>query len=128
MRLGADAATGRLPDDLTVVQVGDLVHRGPDSAGVVALADHYLSAQPRQWVQLVGNHEAQYLGEPLFDWPERLDPGRRPHPPAVVVDGAMRVAAAFEGTNEYLLVTHAGLTSGFWRETLGAPPRPSTRR
>ena len=36
VRLGADEETGELPDDLTIVQVGDLVHRGPDSAGVVS--------------------------------------------------------------------------------------------
>ncbi|GAA1839205.1 metallophosphoesterase [Microlunatus capsulatus] len=120
VRLGADPATGRLPDDLTVVQVGDLVHRGPDSAGVVALADHYLRTQPRQWVQLVGNHEAQYLGEPLFDWPERLDPDVREVLRRWWADGAMRVAAAVGTDEDELLVTHAGLTAGFWAE-LGAP-------
>ena len=35
-RLGADGGTGRLPDDLTIIQVGDLVHRGPASDAVVA--------------------------------------------------------------------------------------------
>ena len=61
VRLGADASTLRLPDDLTVVQVGDLVHRGPDSDGVVALVDRYLREQPEHWVQLAGNHEGQYV-------------------------------------------------------------------
>ena len=31
-----------------------------------------LDDQPRQWVQLAGNHEAQYLTPPKFHWPERL--------------------------------------------------------
>jgi hypothetical protein len=60
-RLGADGATGWLPGDLTIIQVGDLVHRGPASDAVVALVDGYLTRQPMQWVQLVGNHEAHYL-------------------------------------------------------------------
>ena len=72
VRLGADPSSGRLPEDLHVVQVGDLVHRGPDSDQVVALVDSYLTHQPDQWTQLVGNHEMQYLREPAFEWPERL--------------------------------------------------------
>jgi hypothetical protein len=47
VRLGA-GQDGRLPDDLIVVQVGDLIHRGPDSDGVVALVDRYLRTQPSQ--------------------------------------------------------------------------------
>lgn len=120
-RLGADPATGALPADLAVVQVGDLVHRGPDSAGVVALVDTYLTRQPGQWVQLVGNHEAQYLREPAFDWPEHLadvavDTLRR-----WWSDGDMRVAVALPVESGEHLVTHAGLTAGMWRDDLGSP-------
>jgi hypothetical protein len=75
-RLGADDGTGRLPGDLTIIQVGDLVHRGPASDAVVALVDGYLTRQPMQWVQLVGNHEAHYLRDPMFDW----RPGHRSQP------------------------------------------------
>jgi Calcineurin-like phosphoesterase len=121
-RLGADPA-GRLPDDLQVVQVGDLVHRGPEPEGVVALVDRYLRTQPDQWFQLAGNHEAQYLREPVFTWPERIaDPA---------VDtlrrwwaaGLMRVAAAVRTPDEDFLITHAGLTEGYWRRALDRPPR-----
>lgn len=117
-RLGAAAGTLALPTDLLVVQVGDLVHRGPDSAGVVALVDRYLNEQSGQWIQLVGNHEAQYLAEPRFSWPERLD--------SVTVgalrrwwgSGQMVAAATLRTPGEDLLVTHAGLTVGFWRDVL----------
>jgi hypothetical protein len=117
-RLGADPDTGRLPDDLTVIQVGDLIHRGPDSAGVVELVDGYLRQQPQQWIQLVGNHEAQYLRAPAFDWPERLEG------PVVETlrrwwaDGQMLAAVSVATPDETFLVTHAGLTRGFWHAVL----------
>lgn len=121
VRLGADPHTSHLPADLQVVQVGDLVHRGPDSAGVVALVDRLMAAQPGQWHQLAGNHEGQYVDVPAFDWPEVL--------PDVVPEtlrrwwatGSMRVAAAITlADGEQALVTHAGLTSGLHRR-LGRP-------
>lgn len=114
VRLGADPETGRLPEDLTVVQVGDLIHRGPDSAAVVALVDGYLTDQPGQWVQLVGNHEAQYLRDPAFDWPERLQGPTVQTLRRWWADGQMRAAVAVSSSTEEFLITHAGLTRGFW--------------
>jgi hypothetical protein len=122
VRLGADPTTMVLPDDLIVVQVGDLIHRGPDSAGVVALVDRYLHEQPDQWVQLAGNHEAQYLAAPTFSWPERLDGGSAGTIRDWWADGRLLVATVVRGAGgEDLLITHAGLTAGFWRGMLGAP-------
>lgn len=117
-RLGADPATQRLPPGLVVVQVGDLVHRGPDSAAVVALVDRYLRDQPEQWVQLAGNHEVQYLAEPRFAWPERLDPTSAETLRRWWRSGQMVAAVALKTPGEDFLVTHAGLTVGFWREVL----------
>lgn len=122
-RLGAAGDPPRLPDDLIVVQVGDLVHRGPDSLGVVALVDGYLTAQPDQWLQLVGNHEAHYLREPVFAWPERLDAGAAATLRRWWAARQLRVAASFAVEGQEFLVTHAGLTAGFWRDVLGAPRR-----
>lgn len=121
--LGADPDTLALPADLTVIQVGDLMHRGPDSPGVIALVDRVMSEQPDHWVQLTGNHEALYLGLPQFHWPERL-----PGPAQEVINRwwgtqRLRVAAAVEvGSGQpQWLITHAGLTQGFWRHFLGMP-------
>ena len=121
VRLGADPGTGRLPADLQVVQLGDLVHRGPDSEQVVALVDGYLTHQPDQWTQLVGNHEMQYLRQPVFEWPERL------HAHAIETmrrwwgSGQLAVAATVESAGEVHLVTHAGVTAEFWETVLGSP-------
>jgi hypothetical protein len=121
--LGADAATLTLPRDLTVVQVGDLIHRGPDSPGAIAIARSAMTAQPRQWVQLAGNHESYYLTPPRFHWPERM----REEDLETLYDWwrtrRMRVAAAVEVDDDpcRYLVTHAGLTEGFWRHFIGMP-------
>ena len=121
VRLGADPDTLRLPSDLQVVQVGDLVHRGPDSAGVVALVDRLLTDQPGQWHQLAGNHEGQYVEVPAFDWPETIPADAQETLRRWWATGRMRVAAAVTlDDGDEVLVTHAGLTSGLHRR-LGHP-------
>ena len=120
-RLGAHP-DGSLPDDLIVVQVGDLIHRGPDSAQVVDIVEHYLRRQPDQWIQLIGNHEAHYLRPPVFHWPETL--GRK-HIRMLNRwwrGGAAAVAAAADTADESFLITHAGITAEFWSTILGGPP------
>ncbi|MFG2039343.1 metallophosphoesterase [Dactylosporangium sp. NPDC048998] len=117
------AAVAALDDpDTMVIQVGDLVDRGPDSAGVLA---YVAGRPPRRWIQLAGNHDAQYFGAEPF-WPERLGVAEA----AVLRDwwlrDRLRVAAAVRTADgEELLVTHAGLTAGAWRE-LGEPVTAAT--
>ena len=120
LRLGVDRHTLRLPEDLAVIQVGDLVHRGPDSEGVVALVDRFLREQPEQWVQLAGNHEAHYLREPVFDWPETVTDETIETLRSWWSDGRMRIAAVVCADEDFL-VTHAGMTEGFWRQALDSP-------
>ncbi|NMO05040.1 hypothetical protein HH308_27850 [Gordonia sp. TBRC 11910] len=121
VRLGADPHTGVIPADLTIVQVGDVIHRGPDSEEVVALVDSYLHRQPDHWIQLIGNHEGLYLGQTAFEWSPRVDD------PTIATlrrwweDGSMVVAAAVPTADGDFLVTHAGLTAGFWRSVLDVP-------
>jgi Calcineurin-like phosphoesterase len=120
-RLGA-RRDGSLPEDLLVVQVGDLIHRGPDSGQVVDIVDRYLRTQLTQWVQLIGNHEAHYLQPPVFVWSETLT---RKHIRVLNRwwhNGAAAVAAAVETAGECFLVTHAGITAEFWATVLGGPP------
>jgi len=113
--LGADTSAGTLPDDLVVVQVGDLVHQGPDSVGAVALVERMQSTSPDQWVQLLGNHEAQEgLGGPDF-WPESLPESCRRQLRRWVDEDRARLAVALD-TVEFgpVLVSHAGLTRQKW--------------
>jgi hypothetical protein len=122
--LGADSTSGTVPDDLVVVQVGDLVHKGPDSAGVVGLVDRMMTGSPGQWIQLIGNHEAQEgLGGPRF-WQEALPQSSRADLRRWVDSDQARLAVALD-TVEYgpTLITHAGLTREKW-EVIGRPDAP----
>ncbi len=133
---GVDVATATIPDWLVVVQVGDLVHRGPDSAGVLALVDRFLrGSSAHRWIQLIGNHELPYL----FDQPGAIRRELDEHDVQTLRawwdGGLVNVAAAItpdwsrvalplrmrsalpEGE---ILVTHAGLTHGAWL-ALGRP-------
>lgn len=122
VRLGADPHTGALPAGLVVIQVGDLIHKGPDSDAVIALVDRYHREQPGQWIQIAGNHEAFYLRKPVFRWREPLDAVSAATVRRWWAEGAMRVAAALSTPRGDFLVTHAGLTAGFWRSVIGCAP------
>lgn len=121
-RLGVpEGGTGPIPDDLWVVQVGDLIHRGPDSAAVVALVDARLHDDKGRWIQLVGNHEAFYLRRQQFTWTDKVPLRTARTLRRWWRSGRMRPALAIRLPQEGLLVTHAGLTRGFWAELLGSP-------
>lgn len=65
--LGVDAAARKIPRNLAIVQVGDLVHRGPTGNQVVELVNELMQNNPPDaWIQLLGNHEAMHLGGPVF--------------------------------------------------------------
>lgn len=106
---------GMIPDDTWIVQVGDLVDRGPDSDGVIRLVDRFIR-HPR-WVQLIGNHEAQYLGGPGFMTPNS---GSSPSERSIEMlrtwhkAGLMNVAAGVTVQSRPTLITHAGLPFSFW--------------
>ncbi len=133
---GVDLTTATIPDGLVVVQVGDLVHRGPDSAGVIALVDRFLRGPHAQrWIQLIGNHEQPYL----FDQPSVIRRELDDHSVETLrawwVDGLAHAATAIipdwaqvalprrvrsvRAAGD-ILVTHAGLTHGAWL-ALGRP-------
>ena len=128
------------PEDLVVVSVGDLVHRGPDSDGVIALVDHLMILG--RWVQVVGNHEQLYVDRPVFGWPETISDDSIATLRRWWAEGRLRAAAAITTSQapagsgapvkvgrtpvhpvrgSGVLVTHAGLTYGFWRAALGEP-------
>lgn len=119
--LGADLSAGTIPAHLTVIQAGDLIHKGPDSDAVVALVDRILDANPGRYIQLLGNHEASYLDGPVFgSWQVSTDTARTLA--RWVRSDRSRLAASVDSVEHGdLLVTHAGLTRWLWVE-IGKPP------
>lgn len=132
LAVGADPDSATIPNGLLICQLGDLVHKGPDSDAVVALVDAFMTANPGQWVQLVGNHEAQYLPGGYSFWPTDVSADTVAMLQSWWESGAMTIAASFHladvpdsedvtgGSGGDLLITHAGLTAGAWR-LLGKP-------
>jgi hypothetical protein len=113
LALGVDLDEGVIPEGLTIIQVGDLVHKGPDSAGCIALVDRFLASSSSQWIQLIGNHEAQYIGG---------TPVARNLPLALqqvlrrwMDERRVRIAVAINSLElGPVLVTHSGITMSKW--------------
>jgi len=117
-RAGIRKPSLRLPPDVYVVQVGDLIDRGPFSYECVVLAHQVASANPGRYIQLAGNHEANWISlhnhfntdsdsaavNEILSWTN---------------EGGMYLAAYIERPEPWLL-THAGLTRGVW-ESLSCP-------
>jgi len=122
--LEADVDAGRLPDDLTVVQLGDLIDRGPDSAGCVALADRFMRASPGRWIQLLGNHEGNRVGGEPF-WDEELDSAACQTLDSWWHDERASLAVAIDSVEMgEVVVTHGGVVRALW-ELLRRPDAPS---
>lgn len=114
-RLGVDIDKGTIPEDVHIMQVGDLIHKGPHSDAVVFLVDEL--RKTGQWHQLFGNHEMQHLGGQRFfrcscahdniipvleKWVEAGD--------GVLARGVVLDKPHPYFKNKEVLITHAGLT------------------
>lgn len=118
--VGVDLDAATMPTDLTVIQVGDLIHKGPDSTRIVICVQRMLNKYPGRWIQLLGNHEGQYLGGEPF-WRQQIDDHIVKALQLWVEDGMAKMAHAINTVNYGpALVTHAGLTRTLW-ELIGAP-------
>lgn len=108
------------PDDLVVVQVGDLVHKGPVGELVVAVVDA-LFRRTGRWVQLLGNHEAQYVPGGVEFWVPPIDRRVGERLGQWWDEGFLRPAVAIDDVDRGpVLVSHGGLTVRSWRD-LGEP-------
>ena len=97
------------PQDLAVIQVGDLVHKGPHSELAVALV-HDLLVPTGRWIQLLGNHESQYLDRGIHFWDPKIDPKVVPALRQMWDTGEMVPAAAVVADDgATTVVTHAGV-------------------
>lgn len=118
--LGCDPEAGTIPDHLTVIQLGDLVHRGPDSPGCVGVAERFRLRSPDRYIQLLGNHEAHEIGGPqMVGFDNEITDYDRDTIGFWWWTGWMRTAACITDTlGNKMVVTHGGISPWFF-ELLG---------
>jgi len=65
--IGVDVENGIIPDGISIVHCGDLIHKGKFSKKLVNRVDKLIRNNPGQWHQILGNHEFQHIeGAPYF--------------------------------------------------------------
>lgn len=67
--LGVNLDDFSIPEDLTIIHLGDLIHKGPSSSHLLEVVDALIRnpANQNRWVQILGNHEFQHIhGAPYF--------------------------------------------------------------
>lgn len=127
-RFHAFGPNWELPADVAVVQVGDLLHKGPDGPWLVAQVDRAIKVNAGRWIQLWGNHETSVIHACPEFW---SGPGFYPEPDDVVEtlhrwwrDQIAHVAVVVPSVElGDVLVTHAGLSVGWWNQ-IGSPSDP----
>jgi hypothetical protein len=90
---------------------------------VLGLVERIRVANPGRWLQLVGNHDVAALGGPGFGpFGKVASPADQQRVQRCWADGLIRAAVAVRapGLGGDALITHAGVTRGFWGD-LGRP-------
>lgn len=123
--LGVNLKTGEVPEDVHIVHVGDLIHRGLRDAPLVGLLSRVQRVNPDRWTQILGNHEALHVDLADFEWRCACSPHMVGVLNSLLGDGKIALAAAFAGTSRHLapletVVTHAGLTHTLWKDITGS--------
>lgn len=133
--LGIDPYAATIPENLQVIHLGDLIHKGFSSDLLVETVDKLIRNNPGQWIQIVGNHELQHLDGVSF-WrcsckSETITLLRKLFsegliqiaygadnikPPVLEVSASPR----FHVGNTSWLFTHAGLSYNWWAK-VGKP-------
>lgn len=65
--IGVDIDSGSIPEDVRIIHLGDLIHKGPHSQLILEVVNKLVRRNPTRWVQVLGNHEFQHIeGAPVF--------------------------------------------------------------
>lgn len=129
--IGMDMNTYQLPDNVSVIHCGDLIHKGPNTNEIVAFVNTVMQVNGNKWVQLAGNHELNYLGGPQF-WLDKTitmetfetlnrwwNEGRMviaaSLPSGVTMHNLVVSKRGLETPDKPTLITHAGVTKSFFK-------------
>lgn len=128
--IGLDEDSLKLPEDVRIVHLGDLIHKGPDSNKLVHFVNEIMTINPGGWVQLLGNHELQHIpGTPKF-WRCNCDLHTVTTLNSWLDSGGAKIAWALDdftsiefvdgesrnSTPNGVLFSHSGMTQPFWKE------------
>lgn len=65
--IGVDVESGTIPEDVRIIHLGDLIHKGPHSKELLKTVNKLVRRNPTRWIQILGNHEFQHIeGAPVF--------------------------------------------------------------
>lgn len=135
--IGVDLESWSIPEDIFIVHLGDLIHKGPASNTIVSKVDELIRRNPGRWLQVLGNHEFQHIRGGIDFW--RCNCSQRTEDTIQRwYDGELaRPAWAFDGVQPQrwtqgnrpqgqeelirsFLASHGGLTLPTWK-SLGSP-------
>lgn len=115
-----EVRASQIPKGVTVCQVGDLIHGGPNSLQCLQISQRLLEKNPQSYIQLLGNHELHYLGGPLLHGDGKPLSRSAQQVLASISDNAKLACALQSRCLGEVLVTHGGLTRGLFEE-IGSP-------
>ncbi|MBC9705792.1 MAG: metallophosphoesterase [Enterococcus sp.] len=117
-RLGWNAETLVIPKNLTIVQAGDLIHKGPQTNEIIALVDGIMERNNGDpdcgtWIQLMGNHESQYFEKTFNFWRVECSKDSGDTLRRWVEEGKMLFSYLIPQRDRPYMVSHAGVNP-FW--------------
>ena len=137
--IGLNMETLKLPEDVRVIHLGDLIHKGPTSEDILAMVDGIMKVNGDNWLQLLGNHEFQHIkGSPYFWrcdcsteakelinhwWDTKKALAAFGLPGFTSLKPGTSLKPKFTVPDKGLLFTHAGVTRQFWtgRDSIADP-------
>jgi len=130
--IGLDKESLKLPEDVRIIHLGDLIHKGPDSNVLVHFVNEIMAANPGQWIQLFGNHELHHVPDAPKFWRCDCDLHTITMLNGWLDSGKARITWGLDEFSEIprkeadggkistrtkgIFFSHAGLTRMFWKE------------
>lgn len=115
-----------IPENLTIIQLGDLVHKGGYSRELIRLVDFLMKKNNSNpdagtWIQLVGNHESQYIpGAPTF-WPQEVNAKGIKTINQWWQDGSIRLHYVIpQSEGKDFVISHAGISRFLYMKGLAS--------